>query len=396
MSKADVQVEDVEQAIVEEAIVETDEQREKRRKGTATILTTHGFEREAQDRPSKDGLQGGSEGTAALRFATAKATRVVPEAISPASLKEQRELNLEQYLRIKLKRFAHALGLEGHLTLPSGKEFNLEGFCEAFTVPMIASSCRQFSRTNTFFNKDDWEWIVKSFNQTTSSDSTEPDDIQVFATLIQDPDFVGPVSLGTGHHWHSTGTIFFGNYLIFCNRGHGSNGEPGIHVYYLPDRSIITEGVIWEMTKRQDVFGGDVFGLHRIVNELGGQLVHYEKMSDQIVGNCTYVSMMIALYTFMVMRQLMNFDQESHLYTDSAVWQQAFETLKPHFDIWVAFDCAIVFKDTFDEINEWLDKDSAFSKYPLQPLYAELLQIWYNRQKSAHPGRSVSAAAQLV
>lgn len=210
----------------------TDEEMKRRRDATTEILSTQGFEMEPGDRETQYGYKGEVQGTAALRFATAKATRDIPSAISPAALKEMRETNLEQYLILKLKRFGHALGLKGYLTLPSGKKFNLEGFCEAFTVPMIASSFQEFVRTNDFYSKEDCAWIVKNFNQTTSSDYTEPDDIQVIATLIQDPDFKGPISLGTGHHWHSTGTLFFGNYLIYCNRGWGDTSRAFMFTSY--------------------------------------------------------------------------------------------------------------------------------------------------------------------
>lgn len=372
-------------------IIETAKERKIRRKAAAAILSTPGFEMEPGDRQTHYGYKGEVQGTAALRFATAKATRDMPNAISPASLREQREINLEQYLILKLKRFGHALGLKGILTLPSGKQFNLEGFCEAFTVPMIASSFQSFASENRFFTDEDHEWIVENFNQTSSSDYTEPDDIQVFATQIQDPNFRGPIALGTGHHWHSTGTIFYGNYLIFCNRGWGDH-EPGIHVYYLPDRSLITEGVIWEMTKRQEVFGGDSFGLSRIVSDLGGQLVHYEKMSSQEAGNCTYISMETSLYCFMVMKQLMNFYSEEgeapHLYTDPLIWEQAFATLRPVFEEWVAFDRELVFNDTMNEIQEWLSEKTPFSLHNFHDLYESLLITWRNHKHICHFGDS--------
>ena len=78
---------------------------------------------------------------------------------------------------------------------------NLEGFCEAFTIPMLASSFDAFAKNSDFFSTEDRQWIVKHFNEITSSDYTESDDIQVLAYCIQDPSFIGPISLGTGYDW---------------------------------------------------------------------------------------------------------------------------------------------------------------------------------------------------
>src|SRR5262249_40133972 len=156
------------------------------------------------DQPSRNGLKGEVQGNQALRHTVAKVTKLFPQAIGLKALKEQREVNLEQYLTIKLKRFAHAFALKGFVTLPSGKQFNLEGFCEAFTIPMLTASFQNYSKQGKFFSKADYEWVIEHFNQTTSSDHTAPDDIQVLACMLQDPNFVGPLALGTGHHWHST------------------------------------------------------------------------------------------------------------------------------------------------------------------------------------------------
>lgn len=359
-----------------------------RRENAASILTTKGFEKESGDRLTPDGYRGEEQGNSALRFATAKATKEDPAAISPAALKDRRELNLEQYLILKIKRFGHVFNLKGHIPLPSGKLANLEAFSEAFTVPMIASSFDAFAEGKDRFSPQDREWIVKNFNKTTSSDYTEPDDIQVFSLAIQDSQFKGPISLGTGHHWHSTGTIFYGNYLIFCNRG-GGDREPGIHVYFLPDRSLITEGIIWEMTKRQEVFGRDEFGLQRIVSDLGGELVHYEQMTPQSVGNCTYTSMLCALYAFAVIRQIENFfpgdEEDSHLYTDPDIWHQAFEGFKPDYEEFLAFDKELILEDMMEEIKEWLDGSTPFGQHPLKDVYRNFMDTWKRQSAIPYP-----------
>jgi hypothetical protein len=354
---------------------------------TYRILATPGFVADPTD-PSDYSSQyvskGLIQGSKALRFVTAKVTKKFPEAITPAALKEQRDVNLEQYLTLKIKRFGHAHSLEGHVPLPSGKKVNLEGFCEAFTVPMLASSFDEFAKKHpNLFSEEDRKWIVKHFNETTSSDFTEPDDIQVFACCIQDPHFVGPVALGTGYDWHATATIFWGPYLIFCNRGNGDN-EPGIFVYHIPDRSKITEAVIWEMTKRQEVKGDESYGTQRIKYALGGVLLHYQPLTEQLGGHCTYESMEAALLAFMSIRRLITCGPEKDFkdFNDPSIWKEKFNELIVRFSKWWDFDRELVFQDMIAEIQEWRDKKNSFGKdNDLRKTYAQVLASWYQSRK---------------
>ena len=110
-----------------------------------------------------------------------------------------------------------------------------------------------------------------------------------------------------------------------------------------------------------------MYGNDRIVEELGGQLVHYAKMPPQQAGNCTYTSMGTLLFAFMVLRQLMNFYGEEgeapHIYTDPLIWENAFATLEPIYKEWEAFDRELVFNETLEEIEEWAGKKTPFSNH---------------------------------
>ncbi len=344
---------------------------------TKVILTTKGFADDPEDPEytrTKYGPKGVVQGSKALRFATAKVTKEFPYAISLAELTKQRQVNLEQYLILKLKRFGHAMGLHGYVTLPSGGKVNLEGFCEAFTIPMLVSSFDNYAKTSSFFTKEEREWIVANFNQTSSSDYTDSSEIQLFPFLIQDKDFIGPISLGTGHDWHSTATIFFGDFILFCNRGAG-DVNPGIHIYHLPDRSVITEAVIWDMTKRQEI-QKPTFGNKGIVNLLGGNLMHYEKLPGQEVGNCTYTSMETALFAMMVIKKISEIPQEC---IDSKAWEDVFVALRPEYQRWVDVDRQLVFQDMINEIQEWKDNKTDFGKNDLKKTYQEVLSHWYSK-----------------
>ena len=60
------------------------------REATYRILATKGFVSDRSDRLTLNGYKGEVQGTKALRFATAKATKIFPDALTPAALKEQR------------------------------------------------------------------------------------------------------------------------------------------------------------------------------------------------------------------------------------------------------------------------------------------------------------------
>lgn len=259
-----------------------------------------------------------------------------------------------------------------------------------------------YAKKATLFSQDDCEWIVKHFNQTTSSDHVEPDDIQVLSCLLQDPNFVGPLSLGTGHDWHSTATIFFGPFLIYCNRGVGE-AKPGIYIFMLPDRSLLTEAVLWEMTKRQEIGRGEGFGSKRIINDLGGVLIHYEALPSQGAGNCTLVSMETALLSFMAIRQILNFLGEqtdiTQCHLDEDAWMQIFQVVQQEYNAWWKFDRELVFEDMIEEIQEWIDgQNPSFSQHALYNSYQQLLNHWYDKYGHSEPipGKPYSGLINLV
>ncbi len=351
---------------------------------TRYILTTNGFESEVGDIfKAPHGYTGDVQGNLALRTVTSHVTKKYPNAISPSSLKAQRELNLEQYLILKIKRFGHAQSLKGIVTLPSGKNFHLEGFCEAFTIPMVVSSFQEFIKSN-MSNADDFLWINDHLMNTTSSDYASADDIQMMALCIQDPMYIGPTVISSGYNWHDTSLIFFGNYLFYCNRGAGSEGHaetaahPGITIFSLPDRSKVTEAVIWEMTKRQEMNYEESWGVDLIRKNLGGIQVHYEKMPPQVVGNCTYLSKKTTLYSLMCIKQCLNFSDHSEISSgqiDSNLWSQIFNVVRPKYKEWAKFDREFIYEEFLTEVQEWLDSKSSFGQAKLSKTFLEPLRV---------------------
>lgn len=352
------------------------------REATSRILLTPGFTKDQDDVCSQYGYRGEIQGNRDLRIIANKLTKIFPDVLSLEALKENRDVNIKQYLIFKVKRFTHTNSLEG-----DAFPIKLEGFCEAFTISMLASSFNKFDEDKKFFKREDKQWIKEHFIRINTSDCTEKNDIKEIVKSIQDPNFMDPILFGSGHVWHSTITFIWGNILIYGDRGNSIYGiPPGVHVYYLPDLNLITESVIWNITKRQEIERNHFFGIKRIEQELMGNLIYYEAMPPQEVGNCTYESMKIALYVLMIIRQLIKeFDhtvaRSRVILRDSDKWKKTFKKLQKLYEAWTNFDRLLVLKDMMEEIKEWLDKKSDFSKNKFGTIYDVILKIWYEKYK---------------
>ncbi len=349
---------------------------------THSILSTKGFVGEVGDILTYYGYKGEVQGSAALRTVTAHVTKQFPQAISPAALRAQREVNIEQYLTLAIKRFAHVHALKGYAPLPSGKQVNLEGFCEAFTIPMVASSFQEYAQTSEFFDGEESLWISEQFKQIVSSDYVSPDDIQTMALCIQSPDYVGPTPISSGFDWHDTSAIFFGRYLFYCNQGGAHFNRPGIRIFLLPDREKVTEAVIWEMTKRQEMGAQEQFGVERIQSELGGVEVYYEQLPGQTAGNCTYESKKTTLYALMCIRYCLASLEQISLtegLVDQDSWQTTFELVRTAFEEWVKFDQNLVFEEFISEVQEWLEHKNMFGQIKLKETFKAVLTAYQQK-----------------
>ena len=155
----------------------------------------------------------------------------------------------------------------------------------------------------------------------------------------------------------------------------------GLYVYYLPDLQKVSEAVIWELTKRQEVTAEDHFGIKRIEKDLGGILVHKEKMTLQESGCCTYISMETVLYVFTVIRQMQKFYEGSGLSLqfeiDKVIWEEAFNVLRPEYQNWQAFDRKMIFDNMIKEIEAWQQNRNPAS---LRATYKAVLEAWRNKR----------------
>ena len=270
---------------------------------TCTILTTSGltiFEKEERqfcDFRNKN-----------LWMMTAVVTKAFPEAISPAALKEFRELNLNQYIALKLKRLSHVLSLKGTVPLPSGNEMKLQGFYEIFVIPMLVSAYAEFAKNSTLFTWEENREICSKFNHFCLSNFMTPKEIESMVAAMHDPKIFGPYLLGTGFDEHSAALLFAGNYALFCDQS-GISTEPGISVFYIPNRELITESFINEFSERADIKEKDYKVAKKFKTALGATLIHHEPLPAQIAGNCTYTSMQTAHFALKAIAFVMKFFQ---------------------------------------------------------------------------------------
>jgi hypothetical protein len=312
-----------------------------------------------------------------LREVIAFETKKFPQAMNPVALKTQRDVNLEQYLALKFKRFGHAHELKGVVKLPSGHRIKLEGFFEVFVVPMIISSFETFALTSKFFSDHDKKWIISQFNQIIFTDYILPKDVESFVVSLQTSGFVGPLLMQTGYDEHSAVAIWFGPFLLFVDRQGGDKG-PGIYVFYLPNRELINDQFVDEIIKCNDIKEKDYLFFERILSEFNGICVHYEHMAAQTAAICTYATMQGVLLALMSFTQALNSGKDLEK-IDQEKWKEFFQAVRQEHLKWLNYDREMLSQDLIDEIEEWLDHKNDFGKLNLKETYQDVLTAWLNK-----------------
>lgn len=315
-------------------------------------------------------LQGGG-----LRAVVATATKEFPEAISPAAMRAQRQVNFEQYLAMKFKQFSHIEEVEGRIPLPSGKLIALEGFFEEFAIPMVISSYNEYSKNSTFFAEKDKEWILSEFNKIIYCDYVSKKEVQNIVTTLQDPNFKGPMIVQTGFSGHCAAVMFFGDYLFYADRGCSST-EPGTSIFRIPNRELITENFVSGLMNRKDIKQKEYHMLENILTELNAEQVHYEKAPAQKVGNCTHATMNTILNDLMAVRYLLNKKDIQLKKLTKKDWSEAFSKVKPEHKKCTDAERKVIFDDMISEIEEWLAQNTDIASHKLKKTYEDLLTCW--------------------
>ncbi len=323
-----------------------------------------------------------------LETMTAIVTKHFPHAMGLPALKEFRDLNFEQYLAFKLKRFGHTFSLKGYVPLSSSAMFSFEAFLEVFVVPMQVACYELFAKKSKLFDDKENQWLGKKFNRIILSNYMTPREVKDLVTRVHAPDFVGPECLGTGFDAHSAGLVIFGYegklYLLFCDRSGISTG-PGIYVFAVPDRHLITDDFINEISKRDEIDEAHYFIENKFMTDLGATVVHYEVLPAQDAGNCTHTSMQTTFYALKTAKYLLKMSQIDPILRhmdEKSLWKQAFSDVRPEHMEFIKFDEELVFNDFMDEVEEWIADPLSFGTETLRDTYQQTLETWLEKYQN--------------
>jgi len=322
------------------------------------ILTAGGFVQMPEDmeKPRDKGyFIGEAQGNPMLRHAARMFTGQYPEALSPDVLRRVGSVHRRNFRIIQLKRVGHVLSLSGNVKLKDGTSFHFNGFSESFTLPMVASSVKEYSlQPGSKISPLKGKWIADHINNSASHDIYIKGTARYLRNLIRDPNYHGVVTISSGHEWHGTHIFFFRGYLIFCNRGGGCGNFPGIRVFRVPNRWLITSDIISGLIRRHAVNGAqwrEKYNIPALMTKLGLKQVYYLKQRAQTTGNCTYVSTKCAVRALLALTHLIDQCGPKTIPSQYECWARAFDETKEQYKEWSRFDKNHVLEDFMKDIK---------------------------------------------
>lgn len=311
------------------------------------FMKTKGFQSDEGDTLHRGQRIGECQGSRETRIAAAVMTNRFPEALDHAVLRKHKDLNIHTYLTLVFKRLAHTCTIVGKIDI-FGKEVLLEGFCEAYIVPMLASSFRQFVSDKKNPLGFDPERVIDQFLQTTFSDTITDRGIDQIVHKIKASNFKGPITIGSGYDWHYTQVIFYRDYVINLNRGRN------ISIYKI-DRSTLTSTQIRKLAKRFETRsdGSDFDPGKELVKNC--ELLAAFNMKRMNAANCTHVNGKAGFLALMAIDNFeLNIDKTVLMNSENekAAWNQAFANVKPHYKEWTKYDRSMVCDEFLIDIEE--------------------------------------------
>ncbi len=263
---------------------------------------------------------------------------------------------------------------------------------------MLVSTYAEFGKNSNLFTLEENREICSKFNHFSLSNFMTPKEIESMVVAMYAPKFFGPYLLGTGFDEHSAALLFAGNYALFCDQS-GISTEPGISVFHIPNRELVTENFIKEFSERADIKEEDYKIAEKFITSLGATLVHHEPLPAQIAGNCTYTSMQTALFALKGIAHVIKFFQGNkeslQNQIDKEVWRK-FEQYVPNMKQWIKFDKKLVVDDFLNEIEEWLSNPTEFGRHPLGRTYHDTLTCWINTHEKQSQGICDQATIERV
>lgn len=330
----------------------------------ASILTSGEFEKDPSDKAIHSQVHpfyvGDMQGNVLMRQGAKKHTALDPHAISPKSLKQVKEANLRNFLILQIKRYSHATHLTGHVEMPDKTKIDLEGFDDAFTGPMLASSYDSFASQHRDKKiREDRGFLVKAFNEMIASDSISPEGIQKKLQAIQSPNFEGPIVIGSGYDWHFVGVIFYRNLMFVVD----PNSSIKVYTY---EKDQITIPWLTDLCKRHE---------H---GPLYNQFDSFQMVFDQVIkkqkhGHCTFTGAKRLFMALKAIQELMSISPDE--FTDEnqrQILRKAFDDAIPAYKEWTVYDRRLAINDLVNSAKKIMAKKKA------SPLDMQVALLYYS------------------
>lgn len=273
-------------------------------KMTAEILNSDGFKKE-ESRDSKFGCRDEQtvaevQGSSIFCEKTNQLTIKTPSILSPSYLRDQQNINPIISLTLRDKRVGHAFNLKGMVKLPDGTSQSLEGFNETFVIPMLRDMFAEFAAAREdLISQELHAFVGESLSKAVWHDIVTDEKIAEVHKLIHDPSYPYPVVVSSGWVWHSTQAIFYGKYLLYCNRGADCDENSGISIFKIANKENITQEFLKRIASRFSVDNSEYTSLEKIKIELSATYLSHVPMKEQKVGNCVYVNAKAAIFAIL-------------------------------------------------------------------------------------------------
>jgi len=308
------------------------------------------------------------------------------DLMNPAALKQCKKHNPALYKVLQMKRFGHRFSL-GKTFHVDGKSHLFEGFNEAFTLPMIASSLKQFSEENrNVLDQETADWLTNKLTQAITHESENVNYEQVVKNIL-DPNYKEPIVIAHGYDWHLKPIVFWNGFFIDINRGNGrTRGKSGIRVYKIGNLQSINATLIRNLSQRLGQTDSTYLSEDLLERLLNLQLITEQEMKAQEAKNCTFANTIGTVELLLAIHHL-----QSNSMSDNPIvvpggmvdWPQAFDKAKPLYKKWQQFDRRLVmdnFLSDFEEAQKTQNSaDNQLYKDAIKALQYSLLSVLPSR-----------------
>ena len=271
--------------------------------------------------------------------------------------KNVNEITLRTFLIFCLKRLGHAFSLDKYI---EALKIYLSVFNDTFTLPQLLETFDLFAQTHPeLVSSKMRESIVSTLRDAVYHDNWTDEKVKEITEQILDPAYTSSILLLTGWDWHSTGLVFFKQngelFYIYINRGSENKDKPGWRLFKVNNITKITPQWIKKIVDRMSSKKTDYTSLETITKELNATEIYYYFMKDQVVGNCTYVTMkgtiLALIFKFILENEI---PSDKKLDTDfpfNRLVGKAKKVYKPFAD----FDRRVLIEDSLIDIKNVLN-----------------------------------------